>query len=411
MKSSQAQPSWPALLGLLLLILVSPIVGRADERGLSRPVVRARGHVLAKPLSAQDGEAVRAQVGRRCRLTLIDGSTREGVVSRVQPGAWIKLATPAGPDETLSWRYLAAVSPLEPVPGVEPAPPLPAAAVPLLAHRGQHRAIYLRSGQVRRGIVTDLLPGEWLKLRTEEGRDENISWADIDALQRVDTAAEASPRVGEPRGASPTAEVVPPTAHPGLPARPRALLWPGASLNECTTDTPLCRIGLRDGSVLIGRLVEVRPGESRTLRLSIGTTRELLWQEVGSAEAIDATTATLASTPPRYASSRPPMHSSGASSVNKEGGVTLLVLGGIGVAVGIGTGLYAGIGSAGIAAGPGCSPALSGSVCTSNQRTPDYSPIVAPAAIGGVSLFLGGALLAGGLVLLGSDDKQANRRH
>lgn len=104
------------------------------------------------------------------------------------------------------------------------------------------------------------------------------AWGDIQSLQAVPPVAAAPPLGGALRSTSPLAEVPPPAERPAAPCS-------GASRSECRVDTSLCRIVLSNGSTLIGRMLDLRPGESRTLRLSDGTVRELPW--TACAEAIE----------------------------------------------------------------------------------------------------------------------------
>lgn len=225
----------------LPLVLGSP--QRSWAEGPAHPPTSAQTapRPLAKPLSREDGEAVRAHVGKRCRLTFLDGGTREGVVVQVQPGAWIKLEVPAGAPETLSWKYIAAVSPVELAANDEQSPP-PAGPEPAQA---------------------DSAPPP---------------------LALATSPPESSAQASSPPPSGPP--------NPAMAVRPSA---------ECIVRTPYCRILLQDGQTVLGRVVDIRPGQSWTVRSTTGNTRELAWSAVQSTEAIPApvpgTTAESSKTP------------------------------------------------------------------------------------------------------------------
>lgn len=211
MVSARDLRDWLAVVWLLIGLAI-PLRSHADGQDPGREPARATPRRFAKPLPESDGDAVRAHIGKRCTITLINGSTREGVVTDVQPGVWIWLATPSGRDEALSWRFIAAVAPVaaatrsEPVAPSEPQPGPPPSPDPLLAHKGERHAVHLKSGETTQGTVIDLVPGQWLKLRTFAGAEVTVPWADIRSLPELpDRAAPAAPE-------TPAARSVPPQA-------------------------------------------------------------------------------------------------------------------------------------------------------------------------------------------------------
>lgn len=402
MKSGHALRSRPAILGLLL-VFVAPVTVHADAGGPARSSPGAHSPPRAKPLSIAEGDAVRAQVGKRCILTLINGTTREGRVTQVQPGAWLKLATPSGVDEQLSWQYIAAVSPASQDAGSEQPKALPADRELVMRHQGQRRTVHLTDGTTRQGMVSSLMPGAWLKLATDAGSVATLAWGDIESLEVPPSASGAATQAtagGVTAAAAPAASQSAPD--------PRAATTPAVATSGCSVLTPRCRIVLRDGSILIGRFIEIRPGTSRTLQLPIGTTRELAWDEVQTAQPVDATTPLPTAAAYVY---RPPSSPAGSANSSAEGGgVALITFGAVGVAIGLGSAIYAGIGSLFIAANPRCFGPDDRSCDPNYRHVPDYGPVATPAILAAATLVPGAALIAVGAVSLAQTNQSARSR-